>query len=100
VPKRLLHPKKQTIGIRIPDHPVAQGLLALMGEPLLSTTLQMPGETEPLNDPDEMVSQLQKRVDVILDSGYGGLLSTTVVDFSDGNPLVLREGLGDPAPFQ
>lgn len=100
VPKRLLHPKKQTIGIRIPDHPVAQGLLELMGEPLLSTTLQMPGETEPLNDPEEIVSQLQKRVDVILDSGYGGLLSTTVVDFSEGNPLVLREGLGDPAPFQ
>jgi tRNA threonylcarbamoyl adenosine modification protein (Sua5/YciO/YrdC/YwlC family) len=100
VPKRLLHPKKQTIGIRIPDHPVAQGLLELMGEPLLSTTLQMPGETEPLNDPEEIVSQLQKRVDVILDSGYGGLLSTTVVDFSEGNPLVLREGLGDPVPFQ
>lgn len=100
VPKRLLHPKKQTIGIRIPDHPVAQGLLELMGEPLLSTTLQMPGDSEPLNDPEDIVGQLQKRVDVILDSGYGGLMSTTVVDFSDGNPVVLREGLGDPTPFQ
>lgn len=100
VPKRLLHPKKQTIGIRIPDHPVAQGLLELMGEPLLSTTLQMPGDSEPLNDPEDIVSQLQKRVDVILDSGYGGLMSTTVVDFSDDNPVVLREGLGDPTPFQ
>lgn len=100
VPKRLLHPKKQTIGIRIPDHPVAQGLLELMGEPLLSTTLQMPGDSEPLNDPEDIVSQLQKRVDVILDSGYGGLMSTTVVDFSDVNPVVLREGLGDPTPFQ
>lgn len=100
VPKRLLHPKKQTIGIRIPDHPVAQGLLELMGEPLLSTTLQLPGEADPLNDPEDIVSQLQKQVDVILDSGFGGLMSTTVVDFSEGYPQVLREGLGDPTPFQ
>ncbi len=99
VPKRLLHPKKQTIGIRVPSHPVALGLLALLGEPLLSATLMMPGDVEPLNDPEEIVERLGKLVDVVLDSGFGSLVSTTVVDLSEGSPRVMRVGLGDPADF-
>lgn len=100
VPKRLLHPKKQSIGIRVPAHPVAQGLLELLGEPLLSATLIMPGEDEPLNDPEDIVLRLGKLVDVVLDAGYGGLVPTTVVEFADDGPQVLRVGLGDPADFQ
>lgn len=100
VPKRLLHPKKQSIGIRVPSHPVALGLLELLGEPLLSATLLMPGDTEPLNDPDEIVERLGKLVDVVLDSGFGSLISTTVIDLSEDSPRVMRVGLGDPADFQ
>lgn len=100
VPKRLLHPKKQSIGIRVPEHPVAQELLELLGEPLLSATLIMPGEEEPLNDPEEIVLRLGKLVDVVLDAGYGGLVPTTVVEFAEDGPQVLRVGLGDPADFQ
>lgn len=100
VPKRLLHPKKQTIGIRVPSHPVALGLLELLGEPLLSATLLMPGDTEPLNDPEAIVERLGKLVDVVLDSGFGSLISTTVIDLSEDSPRVMRVGLGDPADFQ
>lgn len=100
VPKRLLHPKKQSIGIRVPSHPVTLGLLELMGEPLLSTTLTLPGELEPLNDPEVIVERLGKRVDVILDAGFGSLIATTVVDLSEDSPRVMRVGLGDPSPFQ
>ena len=100
VPRRLLHPKKNSIGIRIPAHPVAQGLLELLGEPLLSTTLTLPGETEPLNDPEDILERIGKRVDVVLDSGFGSLVPTTVIDLSEANPRVMRVGLGDPADFQ
>lgn len=99
VPKRLLHPKRQTIGIRVPSHPLALGLLDLLGEPLLSATLHMPGDAEPLNDPDEIALRLARQVDVVLDAGFGGLVSTTVVDLTGDAPVVLREGLGDPAHF-
>lgn len=100
VPKRLLHPKKQSIGIRVPSHPVAMGLLELMGEPLLSATLLMPGDDEPMNDPEEIVLRIGKLVDLVLDAGYGGLVPTTVIEFTDDGPQVLRIGLGDPADFQ
>lgn len=100
VPKRLLHPKKQSIGIRVPSHPVTLGLLELMGEPLLSTTLTMPGELEPLTNPEDIVERLGKRVEVILDAGFGSLIATTVIDLSEDSPRVMRVGLGDPSPFQ
>lgn len=100
VPRRLLHPKRQTIGIRVPSHPVALGLLDLLGEPLLSATLQMPGEDEPLNDPDEIALRLAKQVDVVLDAGFGGLVSTSVIDLTGDAPEVLRSGLGDITHFQ
>lgn len=100
VPRRILHPKRKTIGIRVPDHAICQALLAELGEPLLTTTLQLPGQGEPLNDPEAVRDQLGSRLELIIDGGYGALEPTTVVDLSGEAPQVLREGRGDPAPFQ
>ncbi|MDQ8037568.1 MAG: L-threonylcarbamoyladenylate synthase [Pedobacter sp.] len=99
VPKRL-QPKRKTIGIRVPDHAICQALLAELGEPLLTTTLQLPGESEPLNDPEQIREVLGSRLDLIIDGGFGTLEPTTVIDLSEGNPVILREGRGDPAPFR
>lgn len=100
VPKRLLHPKKQSIGIRVPAHPVPLGLLALLDEPLLTTTLTMPGDTLPMTDPDEIVERLARRIEVILDSGHGNAASTSVIDFTTDTPEILREALGDVSAFR
>ncbi len=100
VPRRLQHPKRKTIGIRVPDNAIAHALLDSLGEPLMSTTLIMPGETVPECDPYEMRQSLEHHVDVIIDGGYGSFEPSTVVDFIDGVPHVLRVGLGDPSPFQ
>ncbi len=99
VPRRLLHPKKKTVGVRIPDHPVVKALLAEMGEPILSSTLLLPGETEPLTDGWEIKERLDHQLDAVIDSGECGAEPTTVVDFSDGAPEVVRVGAGDPARF-
>lgn len=99
VPRRLLHPKKKTVGVRIPDHPVVKALLAEMGEPILSSTLLLPGETEPLTDGWEIKERLDHQLDAVIDSGECGAEPTTVVDFSDGAPEVVRMGAGDPARF-
>lgn len=100
VPRRLLHPKKKTVGVRIPDHAVVQALLAELGEPLLSSTLILPGETDPMTEGWLVKEELDHAVDAVIDSGECGTEPTTVVDFSDGSPVVLREGAGDPAPFR
>lgn len=100
VPRRILHPKRKTIGIRIPDHIICQALLAELDEPLLTTTLQLPGDTEPLNDPEIIRDRLGSRLELIIDGGYGTLEATTVVDLTGDAPVILREGLGDPAPFR
>ncbi|MES2918912.1 MAG: L-threonylcarbamoyladenylate synthase [Pseudomonadota bacterium] len=100
VPRRILHPKRKTIGIRVPDHAICQALLAELNEPLLTTTLQMPGDADPLNDPEEIRERLGSRLDLIIDGGYGALEPTTVVDLSGEEPVVLREGRGDPSPFR
>jgi len=100
VPRRILHPKRKTIGIRIPDHIICQALLAELGEPLLTTTLQLPGDTEPLNDPEIIRDRLGSRLEAIIDGGYGTLEPTTVVDLTGDAPVILREGRGDPAPFR
>lgn len=100
VPRRILHPKRKTIGIRVPDHAICQALLGELNEPLLTTTLQMPGATEPLNDPEEIREKVGSRLDLIIDGGYGALEPTTVVDLTGDKPVVLREGRGDPAPFR
>lgn len=100
VPRRILHPKRKTIGIRVPDHAICQALLAELNEPLLTTTLQLPGDAEPLNDPEEIRERVGSRLDLIIDGGFGALEPTTVVDLSGDDPVILREGRGDPAPFR
>jgi tRNA threonylcarbamoyl adenosine modification protein (Sua5/YciO/YrdC/YwlC family) len=97
VPRRVSHPSRRTIGLRVPDHKVTQALLDLLGQPLLATTLILPGETEPLNDPDEIRERLREPVLAVLDAGACPRLPTTIVDLTGDEPVVLRRGLGDPA---
>jgi len=97
VPRRLSHPSRRTIGLRIPDHPVALGLLDVLGQPLISTTLQLPGDELPLNDVDDIRARLDHLVDFVLDAGPCGIEPTTVVDLSGVEAVVIREGKGDLA---
>ncbi|MFG2099798.1 L-threonylcarbamoyladenylate synthase [Micromonospora echinaurantiaca] len=100
VPRRLLHPRKRTVGVRVPDHTVAQALLAELGEPLLSSTLVLPGEDEPLTHGWEIKERLDHLVDAVLDAGDCGKEPTTVVDLSQPEPEILRRGAGDPSRFE
>ncbi|MFE3450450.1 L-threonylcarbamoyladenylate synthase [Nonomuraea sp. NPDC059194] len=100
VPRRLLHPRKKTVGVRIPDHVVTQALLAELGEPLVSSTLLLPDETEPLTQGWEIKERLDYVVDAVIDSGECGATPTTVVDFSQGEPEILRRGAGDSSLFE
>ncbi|ABM08157.1 MULTISPECIES: L-threonylcarbamoyladenylate synthase [Micrococcaceae] len=100
VPKRLLHPKKKTVGVRIPDHRVVQALLAELGEPLLSSTLLLPDEEEPLTQGWEIKERLDNQVDGVIDAGDTGSEPTTVIDFSSGVAEVVRYGTGDPSRFE
>jgi len=100
VPKRLMHPKKRTVGVRIPDHPVVSALLSELGEPLLSSTLLMPDEDEPMTDGWQIKEELDHWLDAVLDAGECGSEPTTVVDLSEGAPVVARVGAGDPARFE
>jgi tRNA threonylcarbamoyl adenosine modification protein (Sua5/YciO/YrdC/YwlC family) len=97
VPRRLQHPRRKTIGIRVPDHPIAQALLAELGEPLMSTTLILPGQELPMIDPEEMRERLGHEVDLVIDGGACGLVPTTVVDLVEGVPQVVRAGKGEIA---
>jgi tRNA threonylcarbamoyl adenosine modification protein (Sua5/YciO/YrdC/YwlC family) len=99
VPRLLMHAKRRTIGVRVPAHPIALALTKELGEPLMSVSLIMPGETEPLNDPYEMRDRLEKHVDLIIDGGYGGISASTVINMSGDEPEVVRVGCGDPTPF-
>ncbi|MCP1647478.1 L-threonylcarbamoyladenylate synthase [Pseudomonas sp. GD04087] len=99
VPRMLLHPKRRTIGLRVPACPIALALLEELGEPLMSVSLILPGETEPLNDPYEMRDQLEHVVDLIIDGGFGGGEASTVIALTDEDPVVVRVGCGDPEPF-
>ncbi len=100
VPRRLLHPRKKTVGVRIPDHAVTQALLTELGEPLLSSTLLLPDESEPLTQGWEIKERLDHVVDAVVDSGDCGAAPTTVVDFSQAEPEILRRGAGDPSRFE
>jgi tRNA threonylcarbamoyl adenosine modification protein (Sua5/YciO/YrdC/YwlC family) len=100
VPRRLLHPKKRTVGVRIPEHPVVRELLEVLGEPILSSTLLLPGMEDPMTDGWTIKEELDHAVDAVIDSGECGLEPTTVVDYSDGYPVVTRVGAGDPTPFE
>jgi tRNA threonylcarbamoyl adenosine modification protein (Sua5/YciO/YrdC/YwlC family) len=97
VPRRLSHPSRRTIGLRVPDHRVTQELLAVFGAPLLATTLIPAGESEPLNDPEEIRERFQKRLQAVLDAGACPAQPTTVIDLTGDAPEVLRVGRGDPA---
>jgi tRNA threonylcarbamoyl adenosine modification protein (Sua5/YciO/YrdC/YwlC family) len=97
VPKRLLHEKRKSIGLRIPDNRIALAILEELDEPLLTSTLILAGENEPLNDPYDIRDRLEHQVDLIIDGGYCGLEPTTVVDLRDGAPVILREGAGSVA---
>ena len=103
VPRRLQHPKRKTIGIRVPDHPITLAIVEVLGEPLVSSTLCLPqrnkGEETLMTDPEEMYERLQHHVDIVVDGGYCGSLPTTVVDFVKGIPTIAREGKGDVQPF-
>jgi len=100
VPRRLQHPKRKTIGLRVPDHVIAQALLAELGEPLMSSTLILPGETLPASDPEEIRARLENRVELVIDGGFCGLEPTTVVALEDGAPTVVRTGRGDARLFE
>ncbi len=99
VPRRLSHPSRKTIGLRVPEHAIAQALLEELRQPLLGTTLILPGSDVPLNDPEEIRDALQKRVELVIDGGGCSLLPTTVIDLTGDVPVVLREGRGDVSLF-
>ena len=99
VPRMLLHPKRRTIGLRVPGNPIAHALLTELGEPLMSVSLIMPGDEQPLSDPEEIRDRLDKLVDLIVDGGYGSLEASTVISLVGGEPEVVRVGCGDPEPF-
>lgn len=100
VPRRLAHPKKKTVGVRIPDHPVVRALLRELGEPLVSSTLLLPDHEDPMTDGWEIKEELDHAIDAVVDSGDCGKEPTTVVDWSEGYPEIVRLGAGDPARFE
>lgn len=99
VPRRLQHPKRHTIGLRIPEHPVAQALLTELNEPLLSSTLILPEDELPLNDAEEIRQRLEHQIDLVIDAGSCGIHMTTVIDLTETAPKVARLGKGDLSPF-
>ncbi|CAH1749164.1 putative RNA-binding protein YciO [Thauera humireducens] len=99
LPRRVLHPKRKTIGLRIPEHAVISALLAELDGPLLTSTLLLPGEDLPLTDPDEIRERLEKQVDLVIEAGYCGPEATTVIDLTSGSPQLVRAGRGALEPF-
>ena len=97
VPRRVSHPQRKTIGLRVPEHRVLQDLLALHNGPLLATTLIAPGDTDPLNDAHDIRARFEHQIDGVIDAGACAYQATTVIDLSDGEPVLVRKGRGDPA---
>ncbi|MFW5450619.1 MAG: L-threonylcarbamoyladenylate synthase [Methylophagaceae bacterium] len=100
VPRRLQHAKRKTIGLRIPENNIALELLEELNEPLMSSTLILPDEDSPMTDPEQIMDRIGKQVDLIIDGGYGGNEPTTVIEYIDDMPEVMRMGLGDSSPFE
>ena len=96
VPRRVSHPSRRTIGLRVPDHRVTQELLATFGQPLLATTLIAPGESDPMNEPTEIRDRFQKLIQAVVDAGACPMQPTTVVDLTGASPVLVRQGRGDP----
>ena len=99
LPRRVLHPKRKTIGLRVPNHPLALALLEEMNEPLLTSTLILPGSSAPLADADEIRQRLEKQLDLVIDAGHCGMEMTTVINLTGDQPELVRAGLGPLAPF-
>lgn len=99
VPRRLQHPKRRTVGLRVPDHRIALALLELLGEPMMSVSLILPGEVEPMTDPHDIRHALEHEVDLVIDGGYCGMELTTVVDLEGDEPVLVRQGLGNASAF-
>ena len=95
VPRRLQHPKRKTVGLRVPNSPIAQALLQELGEPMMSVTLIMPGDEYPLTDPYDIRQIMEPHIDVFIDGGYSGLVPSTVVDMTGPAPEIIRQGMGD-----
>jgi len=100
VPRRLQHPKRKTIGLRVPDNAIAQALLESLDEPLISTTLILPGQAAPIVEPQTVRDLLGRRIDLVIEGGACGLEPTTIIDLVDGTPRIIREGKGDISPFK
>ena len=99
LPRRLSHPQRKTIGIRVPENTILLALLDEVGEPLIGTTLQLPGDDHMLSDPEEVQERLGKQIELVIDGGAGTLEPTTIVDLTGPEPALLREGRGDPGVF-
>jgi tRNA threonylcarbamoyl adenosine modification protein (Sua5/YciO/YrdC/YwlC family) len=99
VPRRLSHPSRKTIGLRVPENRIAHALLEELGQPLLGTTLILPGQGEPLTDPDDIRERLERQVELVIDGGACSLEPTTVLDLTGEEPVLIRQGRGDAAPF-
>jgi tRNA threonylcarbamoyl adenosine modification protein (Sua5/YciO/YrdC/YwlC family) len=100
LPKRLQDPKRRSIGIRVPDHAIAQALLGALGEPLMSSTLLLPGDSFPPTDAEDIRDRLERHVDVIIDGGHCGIEPTSVLDLSQDEVTVVRKGKGDVSAFE
>lgn len=99
LPRRVLHPKRKTIGLRVPEHPVVAALLQELDEPILTSTLLLPGDDFPLTDPEEIRDRLERQIELVIEAGYCGPEATTVIDLTSGAPVLIRAGRGDLAPF-
>lgn len=99
VPRRLQNPRRKTIGLRLPDSPIPQCLIAELGEPMMSSTLILPGAELPMSDPEEIREKLEHEVDLVIDGGFCGVEPTTVVSWMEDQPSIMRYGRGDPGPF-
>ena len=99
VPRRLSHPSRKTIGLRVPENRIAHALLEELGQPLLGTTLILPGDEEALTDAETIRTRLERQIDLVIDGGACSLEATTIIDLSDDEPVLIRQGRGDSAPF-
>ncbi len=100
VPRRLMHPKRKTLGMRVPDNAIALALMEALGEPLMTSTLIMPGDTYPLTDPYDIRETLEHHLELVIDGGFCGLEATSVIDLTGDEPAVLRKGCGDTSDFE
>lgn len=100
VPRRLMHPKRKTLGLRVPDNNIALALMEALGEPLMTSTLIMPGEAFPLTDPYDIRETLQHHLELVIDGGFCGMEPTSVIDLTEDEPNVLRSGCGDTSDFE